>query len=184
MAAVNIQHTLRMPKTTRAVDVEAGSPPESPHHATSAPRSGGWSFAALAVFALLGVGGTAGAVFYIHTQLSALQLSFDKQRQQTDDMFAQHVKALQELDRAQQEVRKLAGMASKVAPKAKEGEEGEDRRKRRKGAKEAKTAKAKAKEGEDEAKEVKAKGKGKKAKDEEGEDEEKDEVGQHWASIS
>ena len=149
-----------MPKT-RALDVEAGS------HPPDASRGGG-SFAALAVFALVGVAGTAGAVFFVQTQLSALQVSFDKQRQQTDDAFVKHVTALQELHRAQEDVRKLAGMAGKAAPtpKANEDEEVEDRKKRRR--KGAKEAKAKAK-----------------AKDEEGEDDEKDEVGpRHWAGVA
>ena len=169
-----------MPKA-RAHDIEAGSyPPDS-------SRSGGGSFAALAVFALVGVAGTAGAVFYVQTQLSVLQVSFDKQRQQTDDAFVKHVTALQELHRAQEEVRKLAGMAAKAAPKPKatEDEEGEDRKKRRR--KESKEAKAKAKakeDGEDEDTEDNAKGKGKKAKDEEGEDDEKDEVCRHWARVA
>ena len=114
-----------MPKT-RALDVEAGS------HPPDASRGGG-SFAALAVFALVGVAGTAGAVFYVQTQLSALQVSFDKQRQQTDDAFVKHVTALQELHRAQEDVRKLAGMAGKAAPtpKANEDEEVGDRKTRR-----------------------------------------------------
>ena len=166
-----------MPKT-RALDaVQPGSyPPDS--------SRGGVSFAALAVFALVGVAGTAGAVFYVQTQLSALQVSFDKQRHQTDDAFVKHVTALQALDRAQEDVRKLAGMAGKAAPtsmgkaKANEDEEDEDRKKRRR--KDAKEAKAKAKakdEEEDENKDENAKGKGKTAKDEEGEDDEKDEVG-------
>ena len=170
-----------MPRTRPALDVEAGSyPPDA--------SKGGGSFAALAVFALVGVAGTAGAVFYVQTQLSALQVSFDKQRQQTDDAFVKHVTALQELHRAQEDVRKLAGMAGKAAPtpKANEDEEVEDRKTRRR--KEAKEAKAKAKakdEEEDEEKDENAKGRGKKAKDEEGEDDEKDEVGpRHWAGVA
>ena len=55
----------------------------------------------LAVLVLVGVAGTAGALYYVEAQLSALQVSFDKQRQQTDDAFAKHVTALQELHRAQ-----------------------------------------------------------------------------------
>ena len=169
-----------MPKA-KALDAEAGSYPDS-------SRSGGGSFAALAVFALVGVAGTAGAVFYVQRQLSALQVSFDKQRLQTDDAFVKHVTALQELHRAQEEVRKLAGMAGKAAPtpKANEDEDDEDRKKRRR--KEAKEGKAKAKakdeDGEDdENKDENAKGKGKKA-DDEGEDDEKDAVRpQHWAGV-
>ena len=144
---------------------------------------------ALAVLALVGVAGTAGALYYVEAQLGALQASFDKQRQQTDDAFAKHVTALQELHRAQEDVRKLAtaGKAAQpAAPKASGDEEGEDKKKRRrKEAKEAKArARAKAKdEDEDEEKDESATGKGK--KDEEGEDEQKDEVRpQHWAGVA
>ena len=135
---------------------------------------------ALAVVALVGVAGTAGALYYVEAQLSALQVSFDKQRQQTDDAFAKHVTALQELHRAQ-----TASKAVQPAvPKASADEEGEDKKKRRrKEAKEAKTrARAKAKD-EDEDEEKDETGKGK--KDEEGEDEQKDEVRpRHWAGVA
>ena len=171
-----------MPKAS-TLDVEAGRYPDS-------SSSGGGSVLALAVLALVGVAGTAGALYYVEAQLSALQVSFDKQRQQTDDAFAKHVTALQELHRAQEDVRKLAtaGKAAQpAAPKASADEEGEDKKKRRrKEAKEAKArARAKAKdEDEDEEKdESSATGKGK--KDEEGEDEQKDEVRpRHWAGVA
>lgn len=174
-----------MPKAS-TLDVEAGTGryPDS-------SRSSGGSVAALAVLALVGVAGTAVAIYYVEAQLSALQVSFDKQRQQTDDAFVKHVTALQELHRAQEDVRKLAtaGKAAQpTAPKASADEEGEDRKKRRrKEAKEAKArARAKAKdEDEDEEKdESSPTGKGKK-KDEEGEDEQKDEVRpRHWAGVA
>lgn len=171
-----------MPKA-RTLDVEAGRYQDS-------SSSGGGSVAALAVLALVGVAGTAGALYYVEAQLSALQVSFDRQRQQTDDAFAKHVTALQELHRAQEDVRKLA-TAGKAAGKAAQpaapsaDEEGEDRKKRRR--KEAKEAKARAKakdEDEDEEKdESSATGKGK--KDEEGVDEQKDEVRpRHWAGVT
>ena len=142
---------------------------------------------ALAVLALVGVAGTAGALYYVEAQLSALQVKFDTQRQQTDEAFAKHVTALQELHRAQEDVRKLATAGKAVqpaAPKASADEEGEDKKKRRrKEAKEAKArARAKAKD-EDEDEEKDETGKGK--KDEEGEDEQKDEVRpQHWAGVA
>ena len=146
---------------------------------------------ALAVLALVGVAGTAGALYYVEAQLSSLQASFGQQRQQTDDAFAKHVTALQELNRAQEDLRKLATArkaAQPAAPKASADEEGENKKKRRrKEAKEAKArAKAKAKdEDEDEEKdESSATGKGKK-EDEEGEDEQKDEVRpRHWAGVA
>ena len=161
-----------MPKAS-TLDVEAGRYPDS-------SSSGGGSVLALAVVALVGVAGTAGALYYVEAQLSALQVSFDKQRQQTDDAFAKHVTALQELHRAQ-----TASKAVQPAvPKASADEEGEDKKKRRrKEAKEAKTrARAKAKD-EDEDEEKDETGKGK--KDEEGEDEQKEEVRpQHWAGVA
>ena len=165
-----------MPKAS-TLDVEAGR-----YHPDSS-SSGGGSVLALAVLAPVGVAGTAGALYYVEAQLGALQASFDKQRQQTDDAFAKHVTALQELHRAQEDVRKLAtaGKAAQpAAPKGSADEEGEDKKKRRrKEAKEAKArARAKAKD-EDEDEEKDETGKGK--KDEEGEDEQKDEVRpQHW----
>ena len=164
-----------MPKAS-TLDVEAGRYPDS-------SSSGGGSVLALAVVALVGVAGTAGALYYVEAQLSALQVSFDKQRQQTDDAFAKHVTALQELHRAQT----ASKPAQPAAPKASADEEGEDKKKRRR--KEAKEAKARARvkakdEDEDEEKdESSATGKGK--KDEEGEDEQKDEVRpQHWAGVA
>ena len=164
-----------MPKAS-TLDVEAGRYPDS-------SSSGGGSVLALAVLALVGVAGTAGALYYVEAQLSALQVSFDKQRQQTDDAFAKHVTALQELHRAQTASKPV----QPAAPKASADEEGEDKKKRRrKEAKEAKArARAKAKdEDEDEEKdESSATGKGK--KDEEGEDEQKDEVRpRHWAGVA
>ena len=143
---------------------------------------------ALAVLALVGVAGTAGALYYVEAQLSTLQVSFDKQRQQTDDAFAKHVTALQELHRAQEDLRKLAtaGKAAQpAAPKASADEEGEDKKKRRrKEAKEAKArARAKAKDEDEDEEKDESTGKGK--KDEEGEDEQKDEVGsRHWAGVA
>ena len=146
---------------------------------------------ALAILALVGVAGTAGALYYVEAQLGALQVKFDTQRQQTDEAFAKHVTALQELHRAQEDVRKLATAGKAAQPAAPKGtsadEEGEDKKKRRrKEAKEAKArARAKAKdEDEDEEKdESTATGKGK--KDEEGEDEQKDEVRpRHWAGVA
>ena len=167
-------HTARaMPKAS-TLDVEAGRYPDS-------SSSGGGSVLALAVVALVGVAGTAGALYYVEAQLSALQVSFDKQRQQTDDAFAKHVTALQELHRAQT----ASKAVQPAAPKASADEEGEDKKKRRrKEAKEAKArARAKAKDEDEDEEKDESTGKGK--KDEEGEDEQKDEVRpQHWAGVA
>ena len=81
-----------------ASDVESPRGGEDEEHGEgeTAPRSRlGQSVLVVLIVMLAGFGGTAGALWYGETQLTALQASLERQRAKTEEVLAQHVSALQ-----------------------------------------------------------------------------------------
>ena len=123
-----------------ASDVESPRGGEDEEHGEgeTAPRSRlGQSVLVVLIVMLAGFGGTAGALWYGETQLTALQVSLERQRAKTEEVLAQHVSALQQLDRAQQEVRRLVDSKTKIVvtkpAKAKVADEDEAEEKPKRG---------------------------------------------------
>ena len=119
-------------------DLEASTPQAAVPRRTKQQHPTGSYVTVLWALSLVTVASLGGAgLWYGHTQLYQLRSALEVQQRKSDEAFSGHVTALRELDRAQQEIRRMleqhrGAAAAPRKPVVAEEETGEDEEKKKK----------------------------------------------------